>query len=426
MALATGSACSLLHGEDVCGDGQWGPLEVCDPGLRDHVGYCTAQCEWNVCGDGVQGPGEACDPPDGGATCDHDCSAPGCGNGAGVPGELCFDERTVLAVGSDPRGLTLADIDEDGDLDLLTANHGDGTVTVLVNNDGVFSTGVSVDVGQAPVAVLMFAFDDTLRPDLFVALESDGGRVARLLATPLGYGEPEMFPLSGAPTSFVVKPEGRILHVAVEGHGLQVLDFNRNDTPVGTTPEWSPQSVTDVWISEHDPVLGRRNLWLSSPDANELWRVDAQYTNVDGQRDAFALQHAPGPMALLLESSQTDPTLVTLTSGDTIEGVRPSGILFNPVPVPGATAFAAGNLDGVGFGPRPNEGIDDLVIAVGNRIGILFDTGPQLSGYQDPVWLETSDEIGQIALADLDGNGFNDILTTHPATNQVTILWSYP
>ena len=426
MALTTGSACFLLHGEDVCGDGLWGPLEVCDPGVRDHIGYCTEACEWNVCGDGVQGPGEACDPPDGGITCDHDCSAPGCGNGASVPGELCFDVRTVLPVGSDPRGLTVADIDEDGDLDLLTANHGDGTVTLLINNEGVFGSGLSIDVGAAPVAVLSFQDDDALRPDLFVALESDGGRVARLLATALGYGEPEMFSLSGVPTSFAMTPGLRILHVAVEGNGVQYLDFGNRDEPVGTTPVWSPSSVTDVFVTDHDPVRGRRNLWMASPDNNELWRVDAQWSNDDGPSDAFALQHAPGSMAYIVESSQIEPSLVTLTAGETIEGVRPISGLFNPVPVPGASAFAAGNLDGVGFGPRPNEGIDDLVIAVGNRIGILFDTGPQLSGYQDPVWLETSDEIGQIALADLDGNGFNDILITHPATNQVTILWSYP
>ena len=59
-----------------------------------------------------------------------------------------------VSVGSGPYGLTAADVDGDGDLDLLTANVSSNTVSVRLNNGaGVFAppaTGAEVSVGSTP------------------------------------------------------------------------------------------------------------------------------------------------------------------------------------------------------------------------------------------------------------------------------------
>ncbi|AGY58296.1 FG-GAP repeat domain-containing protein [Gloeobacter kilaueensis] len=59
-----------------------------------------------------------------------------------------------LPVGDCPTAVILADLDRDGDLDLITANLNGGSLSVLLNSGrGVFAAPIEVPVGQKPVAV---------------------------------------------------------------------------------------------------------------------------------------------------------------------------------------------------------------------------------------------------------------------------------
>lgn len=71
-----------------------------------------------------------------------------------VGGIGVFGARTTVAVGGQSAFLVTADVDGDNDLDLLTANQFDNTVSVRLNNgQGVFSGGSTVVVGSAPTSV---------------------------------------------------------------------------------------------------------------------------------------------------------------------------------------------------------------------------------------------------------------------------------
>nr|GEU80798.1 hypothetical protein [Tanacetum cinerariifolium] len=71
-----------------------------------------------------------------------------------VGGTGVFGARTTVAVGGQPAFLVTADVDGDNDLDLLTANQFDNTVSVRLNNgQGIFSGGSTVVVGSAPTSV---------------------------------------------------------------------------------------------------------------------------------------------------------------------------------------------------------------------------------------------------------------------------------
>ncbi len=69
-------------------------------------------------------------------------------------GDATFAAATHVGVGSNPRALTVADFDHDGDIDVATANHDSRDIT-LIWNDGAGTFGapqvVSFDDGRKPV-----------------------------------------------------------------------------------------------------------------------------------------------------------------------------------------------------------------------------------------------------------------------------------
>ena len=89
-------------------------------------------------------------------------------NGNGV-----FSGTTNVSVGNQPRGLALADIDGDGDLDMLTANYSGNDASVRFNDgSGNFSGTVQVSVGTRPQSVVASDLDGDGDMDMLVSNES--------------------------------------------------------------------------------------------------------------------------------------------------------------------------------------------------------------------------------------------------------------
>ena len=89
-----------------------------------------------------------------------------------------FSGGSDPSVGSQPRGVAVADIDQDGDLDLLTANYNAGTASVRFNNgSGTFSGLVDVPVGSQPQFVTTADLDGDGDLDLLVANGSNSVNV---------------------------------------------------------------------------------------------------------------------------------------------------------------------------------------------------------------------------------------------------------
>src|SRR5713226_2493130 len=77
-------------------------------------------------------------------------------------------------VGTNPQAIIAADLRSNSHLDLVTANQGANTVTVLLgNNDGTFAAGTDIAVGQQPVALVAADFNGDGHPDLAVVNQGD-------------------------------------------------------------------------------------------------------------------------------------------------------------------------------------------------------------------------------------------------------------
>ena len=60
-----------------------------------------------------------------------------------------YGSAIVVTVGRNPAGLDAGDVDDDGDLDIVVANRGDGEVTILFN-DGTGTSYTTLDVDSQP------------------------------------------------------------------------------------------------------------------------------------------------------------------------------------------------------------------------------------------------------------------------------------
>jgi len=92
------------------------------------------------------------------------------GTGHYLPRLAQFSQGTEVAVGRHPYGVALGDVDDDGDLDLLTVSYTTSTVSVRLNNGfGTFGGGSEVAVGSGAVALALGDVDNDGDLDLLTA-----------------------------------------------------------------------------------------------------------------------------------------------------------------------------------------------------------------------------------------------------------------
>src|ERR1700733_7492061 len=92
------------------------------------------------------------------------------GSGAPACKRFGFPSVPWPTTGLEPTAIAIGDLDDDGKLDLVTANIDANTVSVLLGNgDGTFQTKLDYTTGEAPQAVAIADIDADGKLDLITA-----------------------------------------------------------------------------------------------------------------------------------------------------------------------------------------------------------------------------------------------------------------
>jgi FG-GAP-like repeat/PQQ-like domain len=366
------------------------------------------------------------------------------GNGSGGFSPLAT--KPSLGTGAGPWGITAADLDwglnasPDGKVDLVTANHDAGTVSVLRGNgDGTFASAVAYSVSGTPTAVAALDVAGTARQDLLVSAAATH-TVSLLVDSGGGTGYTTPATLFAARTS----PEA-VVPVDVDGDGQADLAVPCRDSDAVV--------VLMVDRSMSPPISTARTVSVGTNQA-PVGAISADIDG-DGDLDLVVANSAGNSLSLLLNDGTglfpaSPPTvavgkapesivaadfnrdgtldLAVNSPGETLPSLPGVSILLGIPAAPGTfqpyvkrdvgttpDALAAGDFD--------RDGDVDLAVCdamVSGRVRILLNDGS--GGFTLGSSITVGNKPTAIVAADLNRDGKLDLAVVDDDSDDVWIL----
>ncbi len=341
-------------------------------------------------------------------------------------GDGTFRRQQTFPIGQAPRSLAVADVNGDGIPDLITANYGANTVSVLLGNgDGTFQPQQTFPVGQGPNSVAVADVNGDDKPDLITANSNDN-----TVSVLLGNGDSTFQPQrvlavgddpdavavadvtgDGNPDLVVANAVDFTVSVLTgDGHG----NFQARQTPpsVGAFPH--AVVVADV-NGDDIPDLITANT-ISSSVSVLLGTGGGAF---QAERE-FAVGQTPTSVAVADLNGDGKPDLVSVNVfGGTVTVL--SGNRDGTFQAP--QAFAVGSHPvGVAVADVNGDGRPDLAVA--NRgsgsVSVLLGNGDDTFQAQPGFTAVSSPRSA--AVMDVNGDGLPDLITANPDSDTVSVL----
>ncbi|HUV29881.1 MAG TPA: FG-GAP-like repeat-containing protein [Acidobacteriota bacterium] len=340
-----------------------------------------------------------------------------------------FEPQVSYAVGDEPMSVAVADLDDDGDLDAVTANRSSNSVSVLLNDgEGTLVPFSAYPAGDDPVAVIAADLDADGHPDLATANELSDD-VSVLLGRGDGSFEAQTaFSIGGRPTFLCAVDLDRDadldLAVTNADSDAATILLNAGDgtfTNSGSYPTGDAAGIVAADLdTDGDMDLAVSN-WSGPPDT--VGSVSILLNNGDGTFAAktdFAAGlgaqfvcasdlDADGDMDLAAVSHYNESVSVLLNNGDgTFEAYTPYAVGEGP------RVVVAADFDG--------DGDPDLAATnyYNYNVSVLASNGDGTFAPQ-AVYAAGSNPHGLFA-ADLNGNGTMDVVTANAGSDSLSVL----
>ena len=303
-----------------------------------------------------------------------------------------FTTKQDFTTGNNPSFVSLADINGDGKLDMVSANYNDNAISVFLNTSSAvgtisFATRVSFPIGGSGAFSMVTAdLDADGRPDIAVANEA-GHTMAVLLNTTSGVTVGFTSPFSFA--------------TGTNPHSIVAADFNGDGKLDLAVPNYSSSNVT-VYQNTTSAV-GTVSFTTSTYTIGSQAQVSAVGDmDGDGKPDIVIACNAVSQVSILHNSS-------TGTINFDAFSQFPTGSAANGVSI--------GDMDGDG---KPDIATSNFF---GNTVSILHSKSSSgLLQFDSPISFATGSGPYSIAVGDVNGDGKPDMATINLNDNTVSVF----
>ena len=366
-----------------------------------------------------------------------------------------FAAQQTFATQTLPLSVTAADVNGDGKPDLIVANGVGNTVSVLLNTTLAgaakpsFAAQQTFGTGSFPVSVTAADVNGDGKPDLIVA--NDGGNTVSVLlnttapgAVTPRFAAQQTFAVGSGPTSVTaadVNGDGKPDLIVTNGNDNTVSVLLNTTAPGATTPSFAaqqtfatgsfPNSVTVADINGD----GKPDLIVANENDNTV-SVLLNTTAPGAAKPSFAAQQtfATGSEPFLVTAADVNgdgkPDLIVANNnGNTV-----SVLLNTTLPGAAAPSFATQQTFAGGNGPVSvtaadvnGDGKPDLIVANqnDNTVSVLLNTtapGAATPSFTAQQIFATGNLPAAVTAADVNGDGKPDLIVANESASTVSVL----
>ncbi len=315
-----------------------------------------------------------------------------------------FAPTQFFATGTKPSSVFATDINGDGRKDLIVANRGSNSISVLLNTTSPgsttpgFASQQTFATGASPVGVTAADINGDGLPDLVVANYNSTGSISVLLNTTApGAAQPSF----AAQQTFACKTYCSAVAAA---------DFNGDGKPDILVAEDDNSAAAAVLVNQTAP--GSTTVAFAAPSTFAAGGASQQATVADLNGD--------GKLDLIVDNLSANTFSVLLNN------TSQSGL--TPVNIAQSSTFAlSGSAGVVATGDFNGDGKPDLVVPHFNQstVGVLLDTtapGATAPSFAAEQTFAVGAGANSLAVTDINGDGRADLIVGSYTASNLTVL----